>query len=615
MLLGLSILAGCSSSGGGGSTAAGPAPTVNLSISPTSIVASQSVTLTWLSTNAASVVIYANGSSLQAVQPVAGGSTTLLPTANTAYTLVATGNGQQTTSAAVNVSVTALNSFDGMPEPASAFGTKNPNDVDPYGAVGTKQFMEYVNTQYQAYSKAPPYTPVWSSPQSIGTPWNSLSPPSPCADPAIQLDAIVTFDRLAQRWVIAAKTTQTPRYYFCIAVSNTDDLSSKSLAWYTYYGELTQFLTVTKNGVTTVYQPDWPKFGTWTDSYYAAMDEIDVQIVNGVRQNTEVGVLACAFNRTQMLAGLPQSTVGFYPMECIVIPVSLDPSSLSYLGHSLIPADIDGTSAPPVGRDEFMVSIENPSIQNNATSSASINLWDFKPVNWAATPPALNAPTLTTLAVPTYNPGCYLFDPQSPTITNCILEPPLGTNPQYLDSNGDRLMPRFAYRNFTTTGYESYSVSHTVQTNLNSTQNPWQTGIRWYEMRPDSGGTPALYQNGLISPDDTHFRFLPTMAQDKNANAAVGYSLSSASTNPGIDFSYWNLRTPNAPTTEVTILSGPGQELTPSAPFAGEWGTYSSITVDPGDDCTFWYVNEYWPSGNASWATKISFFQLPGGCQ
>ena len=185
-------------------------------------------------------------------------------------------------------------------------------------------------------------------------------------------------------------------------------------------------------------------------------------------------------------------------------------------------------------------------------------------------------------------------------------------------------MPRLAYRNFSnvTNPYESFLFSHTVKTAA-IPQNPNQTGVRWYELRASLSGSssacqsgtislsalPAVCQSGTINPDALLFRFLPSIAQDKDGNAAVGYSVSNSLTDPGIDFSYWNLGTVNATATEVNLLSGTGEEITPQT-GRGDWGTYSSMTVDPVDDCTFWYVNEYRPT-NSVWATRISNFKMP----
>ena len=622
MLLGLTmVLASCggsSSGGGGGGSSSGPAPTVTMSASPATLVAGQSTTLSWTTTNASSAAINSNVGASPGGVPVPSGSASVTPSQNTTYTITVTGNGQQTTATAT-VAVSPMTSFDGI-NSAQAEGGTSEDDIDPNGAVGTKQFMEYVNTSYQGYDKVT-QAPVWTSngvsaPLPIATPWQSgaFSVPQ-CSKSYIQLDAVILFDRLASRWVIAAKTTAENHYYFCIAVSSTDDLTSPSFTWYDYFYSLDPYLN---NGQ---YLPDWPKLGTWWNGYFAGLDTIDISVVNGVSQQTEVGVVACAFDRADMLLGYSQDQSGqpnVKPMQCFNDPdTAARTSNGIYLAHSLIPADVDGTTAPPSTRDELMVSIQNPQNPNAAngpTTSSTINLWDFH-VDW--TTPANSSFTLASSpATNTYTPGCYTAALAAQTI--CIPEPglPQPIGGLKVDSVGDRLMPRFAYRNFGGSGYESFLISHTVQTNLGVGQDVQQTGIRWYELR--GSGVPTIFQQGTITPDATFFRYLPSIAQDKSGNAAVGYSISNPVTNPGISLSFWNLN--DGQPSELTILNGPGEEI-PFNPATGaiinngQWGSYATITVDPVDDCTFWYVNEYWP-GNLTgepgpWSTNISYFQLP----
>ena len=41
------------------------------------------------------------------------------------------------------------------------------------------------------------------------------------------------------------------------------------------------------------------------------------------------------------------------------------------------------------------------------------------------------------------------------------------------------------------------------------------------------------------------------------------------------------------------------------------WGHYSSMDVDPSDDCTFWYTQEYQTEvGAFDWKTRISAFKF-----
>ncbi len=455
-------------------------------------------------------------------------------------------------------------------------------DVDPNGAVGTKQFMEWTNVYFQAYDKVT-FAPVWSTPQSGITPWTSNGI---TACNSITGDGVIIFDRLALRWVIAAHSYQANNYNYCVAVSNTDDLTSKSLAWYTYVFSLNSALGTNAEG--NVYFPDWPKIATWPDAYYVAMDLNDVN--HGYE---EVGFLVCALDRTNMLVNGTAKT----PI-CFEQPTPVTTSV--YLGHSLVPADVEGTTAPPAGRDEFFASIENPVNDGKTTTSTSFNLWDFH-VDWAN--PSDSTFTQTSIHEAAYRPGCY--GPGSPGNTICVPEPTTSSTSNYIDSVGDRFMPRMSYRNFGS--YESFLVSHTVQVGTSPSK---QTGIRWYELRANGSGTPSVYQDGNISPDQSLYRFMPSIAEDANGNAAVGYSVSSSTVHPGMNASYFSLTNSGAPT-EITLYAGAGDEEN-----SYHMGDYSSMTVDPQDGCTFWYVNQYFPTNQTgsqiAWGTRIANFAVPG---
>ena len=118
-----------------------------------------------------------------------------------------------------------------------------------------------------------------------------------------------------------------------------------------------------------MYFPDWPKLGSWSDAYYMSTDVEDPG-----SNFKEVGVVACALDRANMLVG----GVARSP-QCFRDPAS--GGKTVYLGHSLIPADLEGTNAPPVGRDEYFVAIQNPVLDGVTTTSSSFNIWDFH-VDW-----------------------------------------------------------------------------------------------------------------------------------------------------------------------------------------------------------------------------------------
>src|SRR5439155_16521309 len=67
----------------------------------------------------------------------------------------------------------------------------------------------------------------------------------------------------------------------------------------------------------------------------------------------------------------------------------------------------------------------------------------------------------------------------------------------YLDSIGDRLMYRLAYRNFG--DHESLALNHTVSAGAGDTcVGNGHAGIRWYELR-NPNGTPNVYQQSTYA--------------------------------------------------------------------------------------------------------------------
>src|SRR5713226_8394634 len=177
----------------------------------------------------------------------------------------------------------------------------------------------------------------------------------------------------------------------------------------------------------------------------------------------------------------------------------------------------------------------------------------------------------------------------------CIPQP--GTN-QLLDSLGDRLMYRLAYRNFG--DHESLVVNHSVSAGSS-------VGVRWYELR-SPGTTPTVFQQSTYAPD-ANFRWMGSIAMDKAQNIAVGYSVSSSSTFPSIAFT-GRLSTDPLSTlqSETMIIAGAGSQL----PNLNRWGDYTSLSVDPVDDCTFWYTKEYLTgSGTFNWSTRLAKFIFP----
>jgi hypothetical protein len=161
-------------------------------------------------------------------------------------------------------------------------------------------------------------------------------------------------------------------------------------------------------------------------------------------------------------------------------------------------------------------------------------------------------------------------------------------------------MYRLAYRNFG--DHEALVVNHSVATGTGN------VGVRWYELRSPNG-TPTVFQSATFAPDPS-YRWMGSIAMDQAGGIALGYSISSSTMHPAIGFtgrvSTDQLGKMQA---ENVIIAGGGSQLR----NLSRWGDYSAMTVDPADDCTFWYTNEYLKaSGTFNWSTWINSFKLPG---
>jgi hypothetical protein len=306
---------------------------------------------------------------------------------------------------------------------------------------------------------------------------------------------------------------------------------------------------------------DYPKGGVWTDGYY-----VTYNIFNG---NTFGGAKACAMDRTSMLAGLPAT------QQCFQL-------STSYGG--VLPADMDGKTLPPAGSPNYLVNL----------GTSSLNVWKFH-VDWA-TPANTTLSAAKNVPVTAFSAAC--------GGGTCI--PQSGTSNQ-LDSLADRAMYRLAYRNFGT--YESLIVNHAVK--LGTTKRNSYTGTRWYELRNLSAAAPTVYQQSTFAPD-TSSRWMGSVAMDKMGNMAMGYSVSSSALKPGLRYATRLAGDAlNTLSNETTIVTGAGAQTG----TLHRWGDYSAMTIDPVDDCTFWYAGEYIKAdGTFNWSTHLASFKI-AGCQ
>lgn len=320
-------------------------------------------------------------------------------------------------------------------------------------------------------------------------------------------------------------------------------------AWYRYAFERTLF-------------PDYPRPAVWPDGYYVPTSTGDDVIQKHI----------CIADRNRMLAGEPATE------QCMVI------DGVNFLNN----ADIDGFNLPPPGAPNLMMATGGTQLQN-ILHDDGIYVWKVHVVWKDASKTRLTGPS--KIPVAPYN---YLCGGQ---LTSCVPQP---DTERRLDVQGDKLMQRLVYRRIGKR--ESIVAAHSIATQAGG------GGVRWYEFRLDKRGDPALYQQGTYAPDGA-YRWMPSIAMDKKGNIGVGYSFGGAAHFPGQRFAA--RRTGDARgslTLRESVLAQGEAAQTDSL----RWQDYTTTALDPSDDCTFWYVGDYFKKGDTSYRTRIGSFLLPG---
>lgn len=467
-----------------------------------------------------------------------------------------------------------LTSFEGLSnqDNFNIFGGRV-NPPDPVGDVGPNHYVEMVNIVFAVYSKDGTRL---LGPVDIGALWQDFAIDD-CTDPSG--DPIVVYDQLTDRWLLSQFTTRglddpSLPFYNCVAISQTGDPTG---AYYRY-------------AFTTGFNfPDYPKYGVWTHSYVITTREF------GPAGEYGIGVYGLEKNR--MLQGDPNArAVSFF----------LNGNArgmLPLVGDGLLPADIDGKQKPSGDALIPIIGTQDDDAFYGATFDA-LNIWELD-VKWRSSPTG-SINLKTQLPVAEFDS---MFPCASSSARNCLPQPGINNPNRYLDILSYRQRPtwRLAYRNFVS--YE------TLVTNQSVEALPAIAGVRWYEVRR-TGSTYSLYQQGTYAPSDGVHRWMGSAAQDKNGNIAVGYSVvNGVDVYPGIRYTARLAGDPLGQMTlgEGTIINGSGVQTT----LNSRWGDYTSMNIDPVDDCTFWYVNEYYTAeGQASspsgWQTRIASFKLPG---
>ena len=378
-------------------------------------------------------------------------------------------------------------------------------------------------------------------------------------------------DRAARREAPQADGT----FAMCYAISATADPMGP---WYRYEFVRPLF-------------PDYPRPALWPDGYYVPTSTGDEIIEKH----------ACVVERDKMLAGQAAREI------CIIVP------GVNFLNN----ADLDGTQLPPRGAPNPMLATGGSQL-NGLLGDDRILAWNYH-VDWENIE---NTRLEGPVEIPV-DPYAFLCGGQ---LTRCVPQP--GTD-ERLDSQGDKLMARVTYRR--RGDQESVVAAHSVAVGFTGSIQADLApqygdqgfspsvggGVRWYEFRIDDARTTALYQQGTYAPDvapgdsadSGPFRWLPSPAMDGYGNIGIGYSWGSAQDFAGQRFA---ARSPSdslgqLASDELVLVTG-------TAPQGNtlRWEDYTQTAIDPTDDCTIWYVGDYYKEGATDYSTRISAVRMPG---
>ena len=440
---------------------------------------------------------------------------------------------------------------------------------DTNGVVGPNHYVQTVNGGIAIWDKTGTIVQVSRLTNVLWTGYVGTNAGNGC-EANNDGDPVVVYDQLADRWFVtqfSLPNAGSGPNYQCVAVSKTGDPTGAYWLYDFSYAGLN----------------DYGKFGVWPDAYYATFNMFDQSKPTA---DQFLGVDFCAYDRLKMLNGQPATQQCFMQPYTAGPPCDTDagtPPVQPFATSGVLPVSMDGKIKPPVGAPGLFVQFDYSQCKPPYNQ---LDFWKFH-ADWAVPANAsVTGPVVVNVA--DFTPTCYTTAP-----ADCV--PAAGNT--ILAGLDDRMMFRFNYRNFGT--HESLLVNHSVVAGT-------AAGVRWYEVRLPSG-TPTLFQQGTYAPADGNWRWMGSIAQDQAQDFALGFSLSNATSNPSVA---WTGRLAGDAVGmlgqgESVVLAGTAHEAN-----GGRWGDYSNMTVDPVDDCTFWFTTEVYVT-SGSWDTQIASFKFP----
>jgi len=362
-------------------------------------------------------------------------------------------------------------------------------------------------------------------------------------------DLTASYDNAADRWVLSFLGNGAQ-----IAIS--DGPNPLTASWYVY----------TISSIS-----DYQKLSVWSDGYY-------------ITDNTGSSNKVWALERSAMLNGSPSAQILGFNLPGIATSGFYSPQALNVTDGNL-----------PAAGGATIVYMQDDAW--NGVSNDHIKLWTID-VDW-------NSPGSSTVSspqeVPT-TPFIGVFDNGS--FAN-LTQPGNGRKIN-IDALQATVMNQAQFRKFA--GHNSAVFNFVVDTDAS---NGERAGVRWYEFRQSGDNQPwSLYQEGTYTAPDGRHAWNASLAMDADGNIGMGYtSMSGPSTGSRVYVSsYFTGRMDGDPLGVMTAaeeLIANGDAKIPGT----RYGDYSKIDVDPSDDATFWFINEYMNNGRRG---VVGVFQIQG---
>jgi hypothetical protein len=474
----------------------------------------------------------------------------------------------------VNAVTPPIQNFDGLDAdllPGLFGGRFAPPDTN--AAVGPNHVVITTNSMVQVFSKTG--TPL-TVPARIST---LLVGIANAADD--DGDPIVLYDPLADRWIISQFNLRftNNQMHMHFAVSQTGDPTG---AYFAY-----DFLTNPGRFV------DYPHVGVWPDGYYFSSNDFTPPGVAPF-----LGAGCYTLERAKMLVGDPTAKIiGF---------------NLPNTEGGMLPTNLQGFTPPPAGTPNLFIEFDADEF---GAATDLIRVFEFRP-------DFNNPPSSTLTQLPDIPVAA--FDARQPASRADIAQPAPGEG---LDGISDRLMHALNFR-VLPGGVQSFVFNWTVNVSgvAPTSSATFQAGVRWMEVRRDAmSGALTINQQATYAPgagDPTgRDLWMAAVAQDGEGNIGLAANAANTTATPTIlnPTAIYTGRLAGDPANtlpqgEVDALSAVTKGVQTAT--VNRWGDYSSLFIDPADECTFWAAFEYVdaPTATFDWNTRIFSFKVNPTC-